>query len=189
MTTKTKAKPKAKRGRPPTLKAKPPATADPNKPKALLLIPGRPTCTVKGCKLVAKAHKNYNMRGPSHYFQKHCGFHAKEKIAKKKGLENDAYSASIHRTRKFLKNYCENRDGRLKVIDKATGKIHKCTNKIIDIYCELQADHIDGNHNKKATAKTIQTLCANCHRLKTKKNGDHVTPRYSSSKWSRANRS
>ena len=32
--------------------------------------------------------------------------------------------------------------------------------------CQLDVDHIDGNHknNKK---DNLQTLCANCHRLKT----------------------
>lgn len=37
--------------------------------------------------------------------------------------------------------------------------------------CQLDVDHIDGNHknNKK---DNLQTLCANCHRLKTFNNKD-----------------
>lgn len=33
--------------------------------------------------------------------------------------------------------------------------------------CQLDVDHIDGNH-KNNDSSNLQTLCANCHRLKTK---------------------
>lgn len=32
--------------------------------------------------------------------------------------------------------------------------------------CQLDVDHIDGNH-KNNCVENLQTLCANCHRLKT----------------------
>lgn len=32
--------------------------------------------------------------------------------------------------------------------------------------CQLDVDHIDGNH-KNNSVENLQTLCANCHRLKT----------------------
>lgn len=32
--------------------------------------------------------------------------------------------------------------------------------------CQLDVDHIDGNHSNN-TIENLQTLCANCHRLKT----------------------
>ena len=32
--------------------------------------------------------------------------------------------------------------------------------------CQLQVDHIDGNHDNNAV-ENLQTLCANCHALKT----------------------
>lgn len=32
--------------------------------------------------------------------------------------------------------------------------------------CQLDVDHIDGNH-KNNNPDNLQTLCANCHRLKT----------------------
>lgn len=32
--------------------------------------------------------------------------------------------------------------------------------------CQLDVDHIDGNHKNNAP-ENLQTLCANCHRLKT----------------------
>ncbi len=35
--------------------------------------------------------------------------------------------------------------------------------------CQLDVDHIDGDHNNN-DANNLQTLCANCHRLKTHTN-------------------
>ena len=32
--------------------------------------------------------------------------------------------------------------------------------------CQLDVDHIDGNHSNN-TLENLQTLCSNCHRLKT----------------------
>ena len=37
--------------------------------------------------------------------------------------------------------------------------------------CQLDVDHIDGNHYNNAE-ENLQTLCANCHRLKTHLNRD-----------------
>lgn len=37
--------------------------------------------------------------------------------------------------------------------------------------CQLDIDHIDGNHNNN-DPNNLQILCANCHRLKTWKNQD-----------------
>ena len=41
--------------------------------------------------------------------------------------------------------------------------------------CQMDVDHIDGN-SANDVPENRQTLCANCHRLKTKLNGDHLTP-------------
>jgi len=38
--------------------------------------------------------------------------------------------------------------------------------------CQLDVDHIDGNH-KNNEINNLQTLCANCHRLKTKLERDY----------------
>jgi len=38
---------------------------------------------------------------------------------------------------------------------------------------QLDVDHIDGNH-KNNDVTNLQTLCANCHRLKTQLNNDHT---------------
>lgn len=184
MTTKRQPKPKAiiyKAG-------KTPASVDHTNPTALLLIPGRPTCNVSGCKSAVKTSKRYKAGASRYWFGELCSHHTLERTAKNKGMTTEALRASLHPTHKFKKDYCENRDGRLKLINPATGKIWKCTNEILDIYCQLEADHIHGNHNKKATADTIQTLCVMCHKSKTYKNGDHATPTLSSSKWSRTKR-
>ena len=39
--------------------------------------------------------------------------------------------------------------------------------------CQLDVDHIDGN-KRNDSQENLQTLCANCHRLKTKRNKDWV---------------
>ena len=44
--------------------------------------------------------------------------------------------------------------------------------KFIPVHlCQLDIDHIDGNHKNNAL-DNLQTLCANCHRLKTYLNKD-----------------
>jgi hypothetical protein len=39
--------------------------------------------------------------------------------------------------------------------------------------CQLDVDHKDGNR-KNNTIENLQTLCANCHRLKTHLNKDYI---------------
>ena len=39
---------------------------------------------------------------------------------------------------------------------------------------QLDVDHIDGEHFNNEPSN-LQTLCANCHRLKTILNGDHLS--------------
>lgn len=58
--------------------------------------------------------------------------------------------------RKYKKNQCES-----------------CGFNAIDS-CQLDVDHIDGNKNNN-DPQNLQTLCANCHRLKSKLNRDNLT--------------
>ena len=44
--------------------------------------------------------------------------------------------------------------------------------------CQLEVDHIDGNH-KNNMITNLQTLCANCHRLKSFLNGEFPFKRMS----------
>lgn len=39
--------------------------------------------------------------------------------------------------------------------------------------CQLDVDHIDGNRNNNDPSN-LQTLCSNCHRLKTQLNKDFI---------------
>lgn len=39
--------------------------------------------------------------------------------------------------------------------------------------CQLDVDHIDGNHSNDDISN-LQTLCANCHRIKTYRNKDNI---------------
>ncbi len=39
--------------------------------------------------------------------------------------------------------------------------------------CQLDVDHIDGDHNNNSP-DNLRTLCANCHRLKSYLNKDHI---------------
>jgi len=39
--------------------------------------------------------------------------------------------------------------------------------------CQLDVDHVDGNHENN-DPNNLQTLCANCHRLKTQLNKDFL---------------
>lgn len=43
--------------------------------------------------------------------------------------------------------------------------------------CQLDVDHIDGN-SKNDDPSNWQTLCANCHRLKTKRNREGAYARH-----------
>ena len=43
--------------------------------------------------------------------------------------------------------------------------------------CQLHVDHIDGNHDNDAV-ENLQTLCANCHALKTILNKDSHAKKY-----------
>ena len=60
-------------------------------------------------------------------------------------------------------------------------QIHKkdycefCGFKAVHIV-QLDVDHIDGNHANNDLSN-LQTLCANCHRLKTQMNNDHTWDR------------
>jgi 5-methylcytosine-specific restriction endonuclease McrA len=40
--------------------------------------------------------------------------------------------------------------------------------------CQLDVDHVDGNKQNNSP-ENLQTLCANCHRLKTHKNKDYLS--------------
>lgn len=90
--------------------------------------------------------------------KKFCSFNCKVK-AKNARLESRKLKIKESSNRRkrpyiiFKKDYCEH------------------CNFIPLHTCQLDVDHIDGN-NKNNNPENLQTLCANCHRLKTFLNKD-----------------
>ena len=68
-------------------------------------------------------------------------------------FKDNKYNSIPKGYRKHKKKYCQNC---------GFVALHKC---------QLDVDHIDGNHNNN-NLDNLQTLCANCHRLKTYINQD-----------------
>lgn len=123
----------------------------------------RPRCTIEGCKK-PKAIVSTTKDGFPVY--RHvCQKHHTEHLAEKNGITYTQLRNKWHRYLKYRKDYCENIDGRL-------GKA--CT---ADIWWEgmLDVDHIDGNPNNNDPSN-LQTLCKNCHAVKSNIFGDYKTP-------------
>lgn len=138
----------------------------------------RPICETKGCKRECQFIGSYRKDG-SAIFRKLCATCHNKKVANKRGLKSmthvlaenagfksvSDYTNSFHPYRKYRKEYCENRDGRLGF---------RCRVKIRHP-AQLQVDHINGKPNDNRP-KNLQTLCACCHIYKTHLNEDYRTP-------------
>ena len=76
----------------------------------------------------------------------------------------------------LYKKYCSNcedtlyKNGRKAYLPHKQDKCERC-GFVPEDMCQLDVDHIDGNHSNNDPSN-LQTLCANCHRLKTKQNID-----------------
>jgi hypothetical protein len=115
---------------------------------------GRTKCIVTGCD---KPGQNMGIKrkdGTTRY-RATCEKHH----ATKYGIGDWVY-------KKYRKDYCENVDGRLGFM---------CTTTILLEHAEnmLDTDHINNNHDDNSKSN-MQTLCACCHRIKTKTMG-HLT--------------
>jgi hypothetical protein len=87
-------------------------------------------------------------------------------IAAREGFESvTERKNSTHKYLKYRKTYCENIDGRYG---------SPCTTTIVGNFI-LDVDHIDGNSDNNDPSN-LQTLCACCHRVKTKLFEDWKTP-------------
>ena len=127
-----------------------------------LLNNARPKCQVPGCD--KNAHNTNTTLNPR--------YRKSSWVAEEFG--GDGYVCGKHHQKKYLigdwiykqfrKTYCENTDGRLGYI---------CTATIIN-EGQLDADHINGDPSDNRE-ENIQTLCANCHRVKTIQNKDYAT--------------
>jgi 5-methylcytosine-specific restriction endonuclease McrA len=91
----------------------------------------------------------------------HCGAPTRTRGRNYKGAQIwDKMCARCRRTdyRQHKKDYCE-----------------ICAFVAI-VPAQLDVDHIDGDRTN-SDESNLQTLCANCHRLKTHTNGDHLKGR------------
>lgn len=87
----------------------------------------------------------------SRYYQKFCmGCINFNNHGKRRGIRKPHQHDANTQYKKHKKTYCEAQD---------CGFIAKHPS-------QLDVDHIDGNH-KNHSIQNLQTLCANCHRLKT----------------------
>ena len=122
--------------------------------KKIIPFNERPKCEVKGCCKTGQHTGNYRKDGYP-IFRKKCGEHHFTKL----GINGWEY-------KQYRKKYCQNR----------TGKIlgFKCTATIIDYELQLDVDHIDGNPSNN-NPKNLQTLCKNCHSIKTHRSKDYLT--------------
>ena len=140
-------------------------------------ICARPKCTEPNCNNTAHIIKSHGNGIIS--FRKWCRLHHNlrtgekynvntilEVMALKENLTVREYLNSKHPYRQFRKDYCENRDGRVGGF--------KCV-AVIPWTGILQVDHIDGNPINNDLSN-LQTLCANCHTLKSHLNADYKTP-------------
>ena len=65
----------------------------------------------------------------------------------------------------FCRRQCKNKISKNKYLTHRKKYCEEC-NFIPKNMCQLDIDHIDGNHENN-DINNLRTLCANCHRLKT----------------------
>jgi hypothetical protein len=122
-------------------------------------------CTAPGCTSLGHHTGKYRIDGTIIRRSK-CAKHHTEHVARINGYDKiSEYINSIHPYRRYRKNYCENTMGFLGFT---------CTATIVDS-AQLDVDHIDGNPENN-DVNNLQTLCKNCHTMKTLNNKDYLTP-------------
>lgn len=126
----------------------------------------RPKCEVPGCENMAQnTNTSANPR-----------WRKSKWVREEFGAENGYVCQSCHGKRydigdwiykKYRKTYCENSDGRIANTF--------CTATITHPNLQLDVDHINGD-SANNEPENLQTLCSNCHRIKTHLNEDWKTP-------------
>lgn len=82
--------------------------------------------------------------------------------------------ASMERRRKATQSLRNKKQRRPYLFIYTKGPLCEACGFIPEHSCQLDVDHIDGSKLNTAP-DNFQTLCSNCHRLKTYKNGDWFT--------------
>ena len=156
----------------------------------------RPKCEAEGCDRTADIIQHSKVTGKPQYRKDagkyHCASHHTRYVCNKRGLPSMAhvvaqnagydnhvdYNNSKHRFRKYRKTYCENNNGMAIWVDPDTGKrrfMHElgvvCTSTITHNLM-LSVDHINGE-NWDDREGNHQTLCLNCHGVKSYYSKDH----------------
>ena len=132
--------------------------------KKIIPMSERPKCIVDGCNKTGQHLGKYQWDGTP-LFRDRCHKHHMEYHANLEGQTVEQWYNGFHPYRKYRKDYCENKDGRLGF---------KCKYKI-QIKAQLQVDHMNGNPTDHRE-ENLQTLCANCHVYKTLFNKDYESP-------------
>lgn len=95
-----------------------------------------------------KCLNTFDYKSNKKYCSRRCKQRAKDLRNPERRSRLQEYIEENFSYQKFKKDICES-----------------CNFKPVD-KCQLDVDHIDGNHNNNDESN-LQTLCANCHRLKT----------------------
>ena len=125
---------------------------------------GKPKCIVKGCNSPGQ-HTGNKRKDGSICYRAECSEHHYQTLAKKNGYDSITdFTNSWHVYRRNRLRYCENKDGRLGFI---------CTTTITD-NAMLEVDHMNNDHSDNRKAN-LQTICACCHRYKTRHFGHYTS--------------
>lgn len=139
---------------------------------------GRPKCLFPGC-VNSKHLMHTNPRTGTTTWRKYCDKHRHYETAIKRGITVAALRRSLHRYKKYRKNYCENIDGKWTGGNPCPMNNRKI-NDIEDSAGILDVDHINGDKTNHKESN-LQTLCKCCHAIKTHlhdRNGGKIKTQY-----------
>ena len=154
------------------------------------IVKVRPKCQVEGCTRNAQlttSLKEWKFRKSNWVRERYnveeghvCQWHHDEYIALELNgaTSKTAFKNSRHPYLQYRKGFCENQDGRFGFKCTFTAPPSYVLEELglnTDFQGWLQVDHKNGNHLDNRE-ENLQTLCVNCHNVKTFANGDYATP-------------
>lgn len=113
-------------------------------------------CCVPGCNRLGQHMGKYRKDGTPFRRSKCTKHHSMQ------------YGIGDWKSKQFRKSYCENRDGRL-------GFKCRCNGVVDNPSIQIDVDHKDGNPFNN-DPENLQSLCKNCHAMKTYLSKDYSTP-------------